>query len=144
MSQRAVENVPEEIMGYNARDYGDEQWPEERRNDFLYRLEVRKVLSVDTTVWPSIFADLREPSPAHVRSLAHCGLWAEERALRKEISLRATRGPVPAFRTIRVTLAWDGAETRHSASSALANLVEAPSISANGSSWVSTWEMLVC
>lgn len=116
---------PEQTMGYDARDCIDfaEHWPEERRNDFLYRLDVRKVLSVDTTVWPSLFADLPEPLPAHLRSLAPCGLWAEERALRKAV---AGRGSVPTVRTIRVTLAWDGAETRHPAGGQLAHIVEAP------------------
>lgn len=134
MSQLAVENVPEQAMGYDARYCIDfaEHWPEERRKDFLYRRDVRKVLSVDTTVWPSLFADLPEPSPAHLESLAPCGLWAEERALRKAVSERAQRGPMPAVRTIKVTLACDGAETRHPASGQLAHIVEAPS---QGGEW---------
>lgn len=129
MNGLAVEDVPEQAMGYDARyciDYV-EHWPEERRNDFLYRTDVGKVLSVDTTVWPSIFADLPEPLPAHLESLAPCGLWAEERALRKAVSQRAERGSVPAVRMIKVTLAGDGVETRHPASGQLAHIVEAPS-----------------
>jgi len=131
MGQLAVENAPEQTMGYDARYCIDfaEHWPEERRNDFLYRTDVREVLSVDTTVWPSMFADLREPLPAHLESLAPCGLWAEERALRKAV---AECGPVPAVQTIKVTLAWDGAETRHPASGQLAHIVEAPS---QGGEW---------
>ena len=118
-------------MGYDARYCIDfaEQWPEERRNDFLYRLDVRKVLSVDTTVWPSMFADLPELLSAHLRSPAPCGLWADERALSKAL---AERAPVPAVRTIKVTLALDGAETRHPASGQLAHIVEAPS---QGGEW---------
>jgi len=122
-------------MGYDARDYSNnfsEHWPDERRNGFLYRIDVLKVLSVDTVVWPSIFTDLREPLPAHLESLALGDLWAREQALGKAVRLKAERGPLPAFRTIRVTLAWDGAGTRHPASSALANLVEAPS---QGDDW---------
>lgn len=122
-------------MGYDARDYSNdfgEHWPEERRRDFLYRTDVRRVLSVDTAVWPSIFTDLREPLPEHLGSLAPGELWAGERALRRAVQRKAQRGPVPAFRTIRVTLAWDGAETRHPASGALANVVEAPS---QGGDW---------
>lgn len=129
MSQRAVEDISEQTMGYDARIYRDdfvEHWPEERRSDFLYRVDVRKVLSVDTTVWPSIFTDLREPLPAHLESLAMGDLWAEESALRKAVSLRAESGPVPTFRTIRVTLAWDGAEAHHPASGALADMMKAP------------------
>lgn len=129
MSQQAVQDVPEQTMGYDARDDGGdfaEHWAEERRNNFLYRMDVRKVLSVDTTVWPSIFRDLREPLPAHRESLALGELWAKEGELRKAVSLRAEGGPVHAFRTIMVTLAWDGAETRHPASDALVDWVEAP------------------
>ena len=134
-SQRAVENVPEQTMGYDARDYGNdfaEHWPEERRNDFLYRMDVHKVLSVDTTVWPSIFTELRESLPVHLESLALGDLWAEERALQKAVSQKAERGPVPMFRTIRVTLALDGAETRHPASGALTKTMEMPS---QGGEW---------
>lgn len=125
----AVEDVSEQAMGYDVRYCIDfaEHWPEERRNEFLCRLDVRKVLSVDTTVWPSLFADLPEPLPAHLRSLAPCGLWAEERALRNAVSQRAESGSVPAVRTIKVTLAWEGAETRHPAGGQLAHIVEAPS-----------------
>lgn len=134
MSQVAVEEALEKTLGYDARCCNDfaEHWPEERRNDFLYRTDVRKVLSVDTTVWPSIFADLPEPLPAHLESLAPCGLWAEERALRKAVSQRAESGPEPAVQTIKVTLAWDGAETPHPASGELGHIVEAPS---QGGEW---------
>lgn len=134
MGQLAVESAPEQTMGYDARYCIDfvEHWPEERQNNFLYRTDVRTVLSVDTTVWPSMFAELPELLPAHLRSLAPCGLWAEERALRKAVSQSAECGPVPAVRTIKVTLAWDGALTRHPASSQLAHIVEAPS---QGGDW---------
>ncbi len=113
-------------MGYDARVCIDfaEQWPEERRNDYLYRTDVGKVLSVDTAVWPSLFADLQEPLPAHLESLAPCGLWAEARALRQAVSQRAQ--PDPAVHTIKVTLARDGSETHHPALPALAHRIEAP------------------
>ncbi|MBS2039865.1 hypothetical protein JST97_33075 [bacterium] len=45
---------------------------------------------------------------------------------------RAERGPVPTVRTIKVTLAWDGAETRHPARGELAHRVEAPN---QGDEW---------
>lgn len=135
IGQLAVESAFEQTMGYDARyciDF-DEHWPGERQNDYLYRTDVRKVLSVDTTVWPSLFADLPEPLPAHLRSLAPCGLWAEERALRKAVSDSAERGAVLAVQTIKVTLARDGAETRHPAIDQLAHIVE--EASGQGGDW---------
>ena len=134
MNERAVQGVPEQAMGYDARYCIDfaEHWPEERRNDYLYRTDVRKVLSVDTTVWPSMFANLPKLLPAHLESLAPCALWAEERSLRKAVSQRAEQGPVSAVQTIKVTLARDGAETRHPASGQLAHIVET---SSQGSDW---------
>lgn len=100
MSQLAAEDVPERTMGYDARDCDDfaEHWPEERRKNFLYRTDVRTVLSVGTTVWPSLFADLLEPLPAHLQSLAPRGLWADPRWLRNAVSQRAERGHVPGPR----------------------------------------------
>jgi hypothetical protein len=50
--------MKEVLIGYDAREMCFDLtllWPDERRKIFLLRSDVKKPLSVDTTVWPSIF-----------------------------------------------------------------------------------------
>ncbi len=111
-------NKAEQTIGYDARvagNDGSQDWPEERRESFLYRLDVRKVFSVDTAVWPSLFSGLPQPLPGQLESLAPGDLWAKQRALRKAVRLRASIGPLPPFQTIMVTLVAEGAQTLHPA-----------------------------
>ena len=47
------------LLGYDlracAKDYVSTEWPDSRRSEYLLRDDVRWPLSVDTTVWPSLF-----------------------------------------------------------------------------------------
>jgi hypothetical protein len=126
-------NTKEQAVGYDARDYRDDfatLWPEKRRQEFLYRLDVRKVLSVDPRVWPSVFAALKQPPPSHQESVQE--LWASENAVRSALSASVLREALPAFRTTVVTLIWDGAESRYPLAGQLGELVNPPS---NNAAW---------
>jgi hypothetical protein len=59
MSQKR-HGVEEALLGFDARERFLEPgslWPPERRAAFLLREDVRKPLSVDTSVWPSLFGE---------------------------------------------------------------------------------------
>ena len=113
------ENAPaaqlrEQIVGYDARDYRDDfgsQWPLRRREQFLYRLDVRKVLSVDTRVWPCVFASMGRPTPFYQPAMQK--LWADAGELRGALSEAALHETLPPFRTVAITLVADGAEKHH-------------------------------
>ncbi len=65
---RKSHGVEEALLGFDARERFVEPeslWPPERRGGFLLREDVRKPLSVDTAVWPSLFG---EGLPAAVRA----------------------------------------------------------------------------
>lgn len=127
MSQLAGRAIPEQVAGYDARvdlDGFAERWPEERRNGFLYRLDVRNVLSAETTVWPSILEDLGDEQ--YCLPAALNGLWVDQEALRNALSLRAERGPLPPFRTVLVTLVWNEGESDHPLSVVMEDCVKAP------------------
>lgn len=52
--------VEEAILGFDAREMfigPDKIWGDARRQAYLLRGDVRKVLSVDTAVWPSLFGE---------------------------------------------------------------------------------------
>jgi hypothetical protein len=53
----SLEPLSEQIIGYDAREWWlefDQTWTEERKQMFLFRLDVQKPLSVDSRVWHSI------------------------------------------------------------------------------------------
>src|SRR5690606_18826290 len=58
------------MMGFDVREMWldiDHMWDEERRKTFLLDISVRKPLSVDRTVWPSIF-DIAGENPRYHRT----------------------------------------------------------------------------
>jgi hypothetical protein len=106
--------VSELLVGFDAREYrsADESlWPIQRREQYLYRLDVKKVLSVDVLVWPTIFAAIGIPIPPHQTAMQD--LWNDRGTLRKAISQISNDSPLPAFRTVAITLVADGAEGFH-------------------------------
>lgn len=74
----------EELLGYSAREMWLDPWPESRRAASLFRLDVRKALSVDVLVWPSGFdADPSLDTPpwmGHIQDL-----WDSHERLEREL-----------------------------------------------------------
>ena len=122
-------SVHEQIVGYDARDYRDDfdsLWPRQRRDQFLYRVDVRKVLSVDIRVWPTLFAAIKQPVPPYQAAMQY--LWADATELRASLSKAAHQETLPAFRTVAITLVSDGAEKSHPTLEQAAMLVKPRSI----------------
>lgn len=122
----------EQIVGYDARDYRDDYgvlWPQQRREQYLYSFNVKKVLSVDTMVWPTVFAALPSPAPGHVSVLQD--LWASAQDLKMAVSNLASREVLPPFRTVAVTLVHDGTKNAHLALDGTPGLVEPESTSSD-------------
>src|SRR5580658_10174477 len=83
------------VLGFDAREMCIESrlaWDEARREEFLLRKTVRKPLSVDAFVWPSIFGRGLPPSERRRLSLEtmqvpewkgpNAGLWADLNQMR--------------------------------------------------------------
>jgi hypothetical protein len=120
----------EQILGYDARDYRDDYgvlWPQQRREQYLYRFDVKKVLSVDTRVWPTVFAALAQAPPPHQATLQD--LWASAQSLRGAVSEIGQQQAPPAFRTVAVTLVYDGTKNAHPAREQIATLADPKAIS---------------
>jgi hypothetical protein len=100
----------EQIVGYDARDLRndfDSLWPPQRREQFLYRLDVKKVLSVDLRVWPSVFTAAGTPAPPHQTAMQD--LCADRVCLQDPLTKAPALSPFPPFCTIGVALVDDGA-----------------------------------
>lgn len=98
-------STTERIVGYDAREYWmtlDDGWTDQRKQGFLYRLDIVKPLSADTRVWPSIFKAEERPSPSN-----HVGFqssWADLFHLRNEVTDAFRIKPMRAWRMIAITL----------------------------------------
>src|SRR5580704_3423172 len=95
----------ETIIGYDAREYWqtfDQFWTEQRRQTFLYRLDILKPLSVDTKVWPTIFESEGRPAPKN--RIGFQQSWADLSALRGAVTEAFQIGPLRAWRMIAITL----------------------------------------
>lgn len=63
------------LLGYDAREMWTaptEVWDEQRRKNFLYRLDVEKPLSLDWVVWASVFDTHEDLLPEDI------GVWDDE------------------------------------------------------------------
>ncbi len=98
----------ERIIGYDAREYWvpvEQSWSEERKQGFLYRLDVLKPLSVDTLVWPTIFESEGRPEPWGRIGFQNC--WADLLDLRHAATLAFQEKSMRAWRTVAITLLLD-------------------------------------
>src|SRR4051812_6634880 len=122
----------EQVVGYDARDYRDDYdalFPQQRREKYLYRLQLRKVLSVDPSVWPTVFAAMGRPVPPHDASIQD--LWMNAQSLRGAISQIAQQQTTPAFRLIAVTVVNDKMRSPHPALQHLETLLNPEAISSD-------------
>jgi hypothetical protein len=120
----------EQVVGYDARDYRDDfesLWPPQRREQFLYRLDVKKVLSVDARVWPSVSAELGQS--ARPDQAAMQNLWASLRDLQQVLSIAAPKLISIASRTVAITFVDDGTRRLHPTLEQVATLVDPNKIS---------------
>ncbi len=94
-------SVVERVTGYDARDLSTAPWSEERRETYLYKVDVTRPLSADTTVWPSIF----EPGSPEARTrFGYQDTWASLDKLKAATLQRfQSRGLTP-FYTVAITL----------------------------------------
>lgn len=98
--------TPREVMfGFDARasfQPPGEVWPVERREQYLYRPEIRRPVSVDVAVWPTIFeATRRKPSRRRVGAQ---DFWAQFTDLRATLTDLFRREPLPKFSLIAAAL----------------------------------------
>jgi hypothetical protein len=101
----AEDKTEEFIVGYDAREYwrkSDPAWTQERKQAFLYRLDVLKTLSVDTRVWPSIFQAEQRPLPANRSGFQDS--WSDLAALQRGVALAFQEKPMRAWRMVAITL----------------------------------------
>ena len=99
------QQVNETFVGYDAREYRlplDQSWDERRKQEYLYRLDVLKPLSVDTRVWPTIFAS--EGRSAPVGFLGFKDSWSNFLELQKSVTQAYQEKPMPAWRMVAITL----------------------------------------
>ncbi|HSK81017.1 MAG TPA: hypothetical protein VLQ45_31480 [Thermoanaerobaculia bacterium] len=75
------------LLGFDARPSKPPVWDEGRKRDFLLRLDIVTPLSIDTAVWPSVFALHPELRPPYVGPY---GLYENLESLRKHVA--AARG----------------------------------------------------
>ena len=100
------QHTSERILGYDARENWrrlDQAWSQERRERFLYRLDVVKPLSVDVRVWPTIFQAEDRPDPQDRFGLLTT--WSELDALRGAVTHAYQEKPLlRAWRMIAITI----------------------------------------
>jgi len=99
------EQIQEKIIGYDAREYWltfRQGWTEQRKQNFLYRLDILKPLSVDTRVWPTIFESEQRPAPDGRIGFQTC--WANLSDLQTAVTRAFQEKPMRAWRMIAITL----------------------------------------
>jgi hypothetical protein len=102
-------DIGEIVIGYDAREYWltfDQSWTEQRRNTFLYRLDILKPLAVDTRVWPTVFESEGRTVPKN--RIGFQESWADLSALRSELTQAFQAKPLRAWRIIAITLLSQG------------------------------------
>ena len=100
--------VYEMIVGYDAREYWrtfNQDWPERRKQDFLYKLDILKPLSADVCVWPSIFTSEDRPEPPE--KFGFWDTWSFLDDLKNAVSRYFQQEPMRAWRMIAITLVLD-------------------------------------
>ena len=125
MAFRHGQPLVEHIAGYDAREYRDDfamQWPGSRRAQYLYRLDVRKVLSVDVRVWPTLFTAMAKAPPPYQAAMQ--SLWADRGELRRAVSAAVVQPDAPPSRTVVVTAFSGGSEHDHPVLDDVASLVD--------------------
>lgn len=93
------------VIGYDAREYWlalDQFWPVQRKESFLYRLDIFKPLSIDTRVWPSIFASEHRPVP--VERSGFQDSWTSFFALRTAVTNAYQQQIMRPWRMVAITL----------------------------------------
>lgn len=101
-------HINERMVGYDAREHWltmDQGWTEQRKQSFLYRLDVFKPLSVDSRVWPTIFESEQRPAPVGFEGLQDC--WSDFFELQRTVTRVFQEKPMRAWRMIAVTLLLD-------------------------------------
>jgi len=79
-------HVEEALLGFDAREVSLPPWDASRRDLYLLRRDVQKPLSVDSTVWPSLFpVDLPEWRGPNQ------GLWDDLSRLRASLGQRSSQ-----------------------------------------------------
>jgi len=98
------EHTEEQIVGYDAREHWltTENWTEERKQSFLYRLNVLKPLSIDRRVWPTIFEAEQRPIPTQRSGFQDC--WSDFSSLQSAVTQAFQEEPMRAWRMIAITL----------------------------------------
>jgi hypothetical protein len=101
------EPIQERIIGYDAREYWLTlaAWNEKRKEGFLYRMDVLKVLSIDTRVWPTIFESENQPEPPDRFGILTS--WANLSEVRAAVTETFRQKPMKAWRMIAITLLLD-------------------------------------
>jgi hypothetical protein len=64
----AAQHVRGRLIGFDAREMWQEfhiAWSQERKENFLLRQDIKKPLSTDTMVWPSVFDEVGELAPPY-------------------------------------------------------------------------------
>ncbi len=79
--------IDEYILGFDSRfkyftDHN--KWNDERKMNFLYRLDIEQPFSVDSLVWPSIFNDEYFGKPPYVGFYPN--LWQNLKSLKKHLN----------------------------------------------------------
>lgn len=95
----------ERVLGYDARENWltlADAWTPERKEGFLYRLDVMKPLSVDTSVWPTIFQAEGRPEPPE--RFGFLTTWSELDALRGAVTRAYEAKRMRAWRMIAITI----------------------------------------
>jgi hypothetical protein len=77
------------LLGFDARvAWPDESWDDKRKKAHLFRLDVLAPLSIDSTVWPSIFGRHSRLRPHYV---GPHGFWDDLAKLRGQTDIPRTR-----------------------------------------------------
>lgn len=98
-------HVDELIVGYDAREFWrslDQDWPERRKEGFLYKLDIKKALSADVRVWPTIFTSEQRPEPSE--RFGFQSSWSFLEDLRSTVSRYFQQKPMRAWRMVAITL----------------------------------------
>ena len=93
------------IVGYDAREFWqtyDSSWSEKDRKRYLYRLDVKKPLSVDVMIWPSVFSAADRRGPA--KRLGFQSFWADFTLLRSAVTQAYSERPLGDYRMIAAIL----------------------------------------
>jgi hypothetical protein len=93
----------ERIVGYDAKEFWRPfDWSEEKRNRFLYRLDITKPLSVDVLIWQSIFTSESRSLP--IKQFGFQSFWSNLTLLRKAVTIAHTEQPLRDYRMIAAIL----------------------------------------